>query len=163
MEERAAIIVAMDRSGLIGRAGGLPWHVPEDLRHFRAATMGHAVVMGRVTFERLPRVLDGRMLIVLTRRADYVAPEGVAVAHAPGEAVAAAGGRELFVAGGAEVYRAFLPVVSRLLVTTIPGEHVGDAWFPVVDWREWELAGERRAASGLGELLFSTWRRTARQ
>ena len=144
VEPVVSIIVALDSAGLIGRQGRLPWHLPEDLKHFRRTTLGHPVVMGRKTFEGLPRPLDGRRMVVMSRGADFRAPEGVGVARSVSEALSSAMGEELFVAGGREVYAEFLPLADRLYVTMVDGEHQGDTSFPALDWREWALTEERR-------------------
>lgn len=150
-----SIIVAMDGSGLIGAGGSLPWRVPEDLAHFRRTTMGHALVMGRKTFQGLPRVLDGRRLVVLSRSAGFRPPQGVELARSPEEALRLAGEGEVFVAGGAGVYAAFLPRADRLYVTLVAGQHRGDTSFPPVDWSEWELVDEQAA----GAVSFRRYRR----
>jgi dihydrofolate reductase len=142
---RVSIIVAMDDAGIIGAGGRLPWRVPEDLAHFRRTTMGHAVVMGRKTFQGLPRPLDGRQLIVMSRDAGFRPPAGVTVARSPAGALELARGDEVFVAGGAEVYAAFLPLADRLYVSRVAGRHQGDTLFPPVDWGEWDLADEQQA------------------
>ena len=152
-EPKLSIIVATDSAGLIGQGGKLPWRVPEDLRHFRRTTLGHPVIMGRRTFDSLAVPLDGRRLIVMTRRTELRVPEGVRVAHTVEEAIAIAGGEDAFVAGGAEIYAAFLPLASRLLVTLVPGEHAGDTYFPQVRWEEWRLVGERPGESPPPTLL----------
>lgn len=153
-----SIVVALDAAGLIGRQERLPWHVPEDLRHFRSRTLGHVVVMGRKTYEGLPKPLDGRRVVVMTRRDDLQVSAGVAVARSVSEVLSSAAGEELFVAGGREVYAAFLPLADRLYVTLIEGEHQGDTVFPAVDWREWALVEERRGQTA--GVLFRRYERS---
>ena len=137
-----SIIAAVDQRGLIGSRGGLPWRIPEDMRHFRHTTLGHPLIMGRKTFESLPGALDGRSVIVMTRGSALAPSPGVAVAHSVEEAVAMAGEGETFVAGGAEIYAAFLPLACRLYLTRLEAAFEGDAYFPSVDWSEWRLARE---------------------
>ena len=135
------LIAAIARNGVIGVDNRLPWHLPADLRHFKALTTGHAVIMGRKTWESLPakfRPLPGRRNIVVTRDSSYSAP-GASLATSMSEAIAAAGKGEAFVIGGAELYQAALPLADRLQLTEIDKLYQGDAWFPAIvaeDWRE---------------------------
>ena len=154
-----SLIVAMDETGLIGRANGLPWHIGEDLRRFRRVTMSHPVIMGRRTHEAVGKPLPGRTNIVLTRRVDYRAAAGVVVVHSADEALAAAVDamsapgtreqvreREVFVIGGAQVYRRFLERADRLYLTRVQGRHEGDVYFPgpdpASDTASWVLVRE---------------------
>lgn len=124
------LIVAMNSDRVIGKAGRLPWHHPEDLRHFRRATMGKAVIMGRVTYEELPAPLDGRDVRVMTRRQDYPA-----ATVTMDEVVSLAATQEVMIAGGQQIYELFAPLADRALITIIPGRHDGDAFFPPLDMR----------------------------
>jgi dihydrofolate reductase len=134
---RISIIAAVARNGVIGYEGRMPWHVPEELAHFKATTMGHPLVMGRATFDSIGRVLPGRRMIVLTRDAAWTHP-GVEAAHSFAEAVSLAGpADEVFVAGGAQVYAEALPYAHRLLLTEIDAEPEGDTWFPAWTRAEW--------------------------
>lgn len=134
------LIAAVARQRAIGRANTLPWHLPEDLRYFRAMTKGKPVIMGRKTWESLPeafRPLPGRRNIVVTRDAQYVA-DGATVVHSLAEAAAAAGAEEAFVIGGAELYAQALPLATRLLLTEIEIDVAdADAFFPAFSHREW--------------------------
>ena len=139
-------IAAVGEGGVIGRAGELPWHLPDDLRRFRAITWGKPIIMGRKTFESLGRALPGRTNIILTRRAGYRA-EGCEVATSPTEALslaASSGADEVVVIGGSEVYRAFLPRCNRIYLTIVEGRFEGDTYFPdgVLDAPEWHLVHE---------------------
>lgn len=138
------IVAAVARNGVIGVRGGLPWQIPRDLAHFKELTMGHALVMGRATFESIGRPLPGRSNIVLTRRPDW-AHEGVDVARSLQEAVdiAASRGQDVFIAGGAEVYRSALATADRLELTEVDAEPEGDTWFPSVDWSRWREVGRQ--------------------
>ncbi|OAQ53758.1 dihydrofolate reductase [Natrinema mahii] len=142
-------IVAVADNGVIGRDGDMPWHVPADLQHFKEATMGHPVVMGRVTYEgileTLGEPLPGRTTVVLTSR-NLETPAGAVVAHdlesALERAERAANERHddadrIFVAGGATVYEQFLPALDRLIVTEIHDDPEGDVAFPEWDRSEW--------------------------
>lgn len=126
------IIAAMAVNRVIGKEGGLPWHLPDDLARFRAITLGHPVIMGRKTFESIGRPLPGRLTIILTRRQGY-APEGVAVARSLDEALALAGSAdEVFICGGGELYREALPLADRIHLTVVHRPFEGDTTFPEI-------------------------------
>lgn len=137
-----SLIVAMDRNGVIGREGEVPWRLPTDLRTFRTVTVGKPLVMGRKTWESLPGPLPGRTCVVVTSRSDY-ADEGAVVVHSPDEALARAREEagetgEVVVAGGATIYRQFLPLADRIYLTLVEAEvEGGDTYFPSVDWGVW--------------------------
>ena len=160
-----AIIAAVADNGVIGRDGEMPWHYPADLAHFKETTMGHPVIMGRVTYEsisdQLGGPLPGRTNVVLTR-SGVEAPEEVvqvesvdAAVEAAADAAAEAGAQAAFVAGGATVYEQFLPRADRLVITEVPGEPAGDTRFPEWDPAAWTETS--RAADG--ELSFVTYER----
>ncbi len=132
---------------VIGLQGRMPWHLPADLRRFRAVTWGKPVVMGRVTHESIGHPLPGRTNIVMTRAADYRAA-GCVVVASPEQALAAAeGAAECMVIGGAQLYAEFLPRAQRLYLTFIEARVDGDAFFPPYPGTEWcEAACERHAA-----------------
>ena len=146
------LIAALARNGVIGKDNALPWHLPEDLKHFKQLTTGHAVIMGRKTWESLPprfRPLPGRLNIVVTRSAEYAAP-GATVVHSLEEAEKVGAGetaRKLFVIGGAELYAHALPLAQRLELTEIDADVEGDAYFPAFDRTEWR---EVKRESGVG-------------
>jgi dihydrofolate reductase len=152
-----AVIVAHAENRVIGRDGQLPWHLPEDLRRFRRLTTGHAIVMGRLTYESVGRPLPHRRNIVLSRRLRS-APEGVELAPDLDAALALPGmaSSTVFVAGGAEVYRAALPRADRLYLTVVHADVEGDVLFPEVDFEDWRLIeDERRDADERHEHAFS--------
>lgn len=132
------IVVAVGRNGVIGADGGLPWRIPEDLARFKQLTMGHALVMGRATFDSIGRPLPGRTNIVLTRRSDWSHDE-VEVAGSVEEAleIAVSRGQDAFIAGGAEVYGQTLEIADRIEMTEVDLSPEGDTWFPPVDWTQW--------------------------
>lgn len=141
---RISLIVAMDRRGVIGARGGLPWHLPGDLRRFRAVTMGKPLVMGRRTHESIGRVLPGRENIVLTRDRNFRA-EGCTVLHDIESVLAhCAAAEEIMIMGGAELYGQFLPRADRLYLTRVHTDADGDTVFPLREppgppqWRERE-------------------------
>jgi dihydrofolate reductase len=157
-----SIVVARARSGVIGRDGGLPWRLPGDMRHFRELTTGHAVIMGRRTWESIPerfRPLPGRRNIVLTRRAGYAAPGAEVLSDLP-TAIAACDG-DAFVIGGGQVYGEALALATRAVVTEIEADVEGDAFFPPLDPAEWALAdeGERMVEDGLPYVIRTYERR----
>ncbi len=134
---RITIIAAVARNGVIGHDGGMPWHLPEELAHFKASTMGHTLLMGRRTFESIGRALPGRRSVVVTRDPLW-RHAGVETAHSFAEAVSLAGpGDEVFVAGGAQVYAEAMPYAHAMLLTEVDAEPDGDTWFPQWSAREW--------------------------
>ena len=140
------LVVARAANGVIGKDGRLPWHLPADLRHFKAVTMEHAMVMGRKTFDSLPGLLPGRRHIVLTRDPDWTA-EGAETAHSVEEALALAGGGRVSVVGGAEIVALFLPHATRFELTEIHGDAEGDTYMPAPDPSQWkEVAREDHPA-----------------
>lgn len=136
---RITIIAAVARNGVIGLDGGMPWHLPDELAHFKATTMGHPLVMGRTTFESIGRVLPGRRTVVVTRDPEWHHP-GVETAHSFAEALALAGpADEVFVAGGAQLYASALPFAHRMVITEVDAEPEGDTFFPAwarADWSQ---------------------------
>jgi dihydrofolate reductase len=150
-----SFVVAMARNGVIGREGGLPWHISSDLKRFKEITMGKPVIMGRKTWESLPRKpLPGRRNIVITQQRGYVA-EGADVAESPQAALLMVpDAPEVAVIGGGEIYRLFWPQVDRLYLTEVDLVVDGDTHFPAVDPAEWREVsrefhpkGERDSAS----------------
>jgi dihydrofolate reductase len=149
-----SLVVARAENGVIGKDGALPWHLPEDLRRFKALTMGTSMVMGRKTFDSLGRLLPGRQHIVLTRDPDWRF-EGVDVANDVASAQALAREPRLSVIGGAEIYRLFLPVADRIELTEIHSRPDGDTVLPAFEADEWrEVARESHPASA-GRPAFS--------
>lgn len=157
-----ALVVAMAENGAIGRGGDLPWRLSSDMRYFRKITMGKPVIMGRRTFKSLPRVLDGRLNIVLTRDQGFVAPDAV-MAHSLEEGLAAArasakrtGADEIMVIGGEDVFREVLPRARRIYRTEVHASPDADTWFPDLDKGEWrEISRERHEAGPRDEHAFS--------
>jgi dihydrofolate reductase len=132
-----SLIVAMAQNGVIGRENSLPWRLPEDLKRFRAFTLGKPILMGRKTFESLGRPLPGRTNLVLTRDRGWSA-QGVVVVHSVEDALLrAAASDELVVIGGAEIYRLVLPVARRIYLTHVHADVPGDITFPEFDSTQW--------------------------
>lgn len=130
----------MARNGVIGKDNGLPWHLPADLKHFKATTLGKPILMGRKTYQSIGKPLPGRTNIVLTRDARWSATGTVVVGTLPEALRVAADAPELAVIGGAEVFRLFLPVARRLHLTRILADFDGDTFFPPLDEGWIELA-----------------------
>jgi dihydrofolate reductase len=157
---RLTFIVAVADSGAIGRDNRLPWHLPDDLRHFKRQTLGKPVLMGRKTCDSLGKPLPGRLNIVLTRDPNYHR-DGVTVVHDIEAALAAAGeAAEVMVIGGAELFRALQPRAERVHLTRVHGNIAGDVFWPPLDPREWQRtaseahpADERHAYA----MSFEVW------
>jgi len=136
-----ALIWAMDRNGLIGNNNKMPWRLPGEMAYFRQTTMGHPVIMGRLTYESIGNPLVGRTNVVLTRNSNFVS-EGCTVVHSIEDVLEKYTGQQIFVIGGAQIYRQFLPYANRLYVTKIDHAFAGDEYFPAVDWSQWRLVSE---------------------
>ncbi len=138
------MIAAIDKNRLIGNGPHIPWDLPADLLHFREMTIGKLVVMGRKTFETLPKPLAKRKNIILTRNRNYTVPKECIVAHSVVDVISTArtlslnATRELMICGGGPIYAAFLSYASRLYLTQIHAVFEGDVYFPEFDWNEWE-------------------------
>lgn len=148
---RLCLIAALASNRVIGAGGGLPWRLPEDLKRFKALTMGHPIIMGRRTWASLGHALPGRRNIVVTRQSGFAAP-GAEIAASLEEAIALCGDAPLaFVIGGAELYAAALPLAEALELTEIDAAFEGDTWFPAFERSAWrEVRRERhRSAEGL--------------
>lgn len=158
------IIAAVARNRVIGRDNQLIWHIPEDLAHFKALTQGHAVLMGRKTWESLPprfRPLPGRRNIVVTRQAGYAAP-GADIAGSLEKALELASTADtVFVIGGEQIYTQAMAVADRLEITEVDLEPAGDAWFPAIAPESWVQVAARHFASGDAAGCFATYRRAA--
>lgn len=142
---RISLVVAMDRRGGIGLRGGMPWHLGDDLRHFRRLTMGHHLLMGRVTYAATAGKLPGRQLIVLSRDPAFQPADaqvagsldaGIRLAEAAGE-------EELFVIGGGQVFAEALPLAQRIYLTRVQAEVDADVFFPEFDEAQWQLVSQR--------------------
>lgn len=141
---RVAAIVAAGSNGAIGRRGDLPWHIAEDMRRFKSLTMGHPVIMGRRTWESLPkRPLPGRRNIVVSRNPDFLA-EGAETAPSVEAAIALCAADEIpFIIGGGEIYAAAFPLLTEILMTRVDTSvEDADTFFPTVTTDEWSLSEE---------------------
>ncbi|MDO5101706.1 MAG: dihydrofolate reductase [Lautropia sp.] len=147
---RLTLIAARARNGAIGHQNQLPWHLPEDLRHFRATTTGHTVLMGRKTWESINRVLPGRQMVVISRRSPTL-PAGVEAAASLQEAIDRhADEAELFVIGGAQIYAEAWPLAERIILTEIDLAPEADAFLPAPDPAEWTRRSHQPAVSETG-------------
>jgi dihydrofolate reductase len=135
---RISFVVAVSRNGVIGRNGGLPWHISTDLKRFKAITMGKPLVMGRKTWESLPKKpLPGRVNIVITRQKNYRAEGAIVVTDVPSALEAAGEAEEICVIGGGEIFDMFLPQTDRIYLTEVDLEVEGDTFFPPLDPAQW--------------------------
>ncbi len=159
---RVYLVAAVAANGVIGAQGGLPWRLPEDLRHFKSLTLGHPVIMGRRTWESLAAPLAGRENIVVTRRAGYQAP-GASIAGSLEAALALCAGEPLaFVIGGAQLYAAALPLAHGLVLTEIQRDYEGDVRFPPFDRVAWkETQRSAHTAAGGERFDFVLYERAA--
>jgi len=137
------LVLAVAQNGVIGMKGAIPWHISDDMKRFKALTLGHTVVMGRKTWNSLPKKpLPGRINVVVTRQTDWQA-EGAVVAHSLGQATAGTSGT-VMVIGGAEIYERALPLATRIELTEVHEDFAGDASF-TFDRKGWhETAREER-------------------
>ncbi|NNM87346.1 MAG: dihydrofolate reductase [Phycisphaerae bacterium] len=158
---RISLIAAMSPDRIIGCAGALPWHFPEDLKHFRQLTLNHCVLMGRKTYSSLSRPLPQRRNLVISRQAkpaDTLTGDGVEWFNEISDAIQWAdrqGETELFVAGGGEIYTATLNLANRMYLTIVHPEKPvsGDTWFPAWDAAQW-TAVERKESIGLEFIIY---------
>ena len=147
------LVAAVAANGVIGKDGGLSWHLPEDLKHFKRLTLGHPVIMGRKTWESLGKPLPGRENIVVTGRPGYEAP-GAAVANSLQAALALCAAEPVaFVIGGQQLFAESLPLASGLVLTEIQRDFPGDAWFPEYDRSKWREA-QREAHTAADGMRF---------
>ena len=150
-----SIIVAASTNNVIGMQGALPWKISDDLKRFKALTMGKPIVMGRLTWESIGRPLPGRQNIVVTRQSDLSA-DGCDVVASPTAALAAAGDAEdIMVIGGSQIYDLFLPKAGRLYLTRVHIDVEGDAFFPDIAEDIWKIVDlEEHAATELNQFSF---------
>lgn len=142
-----SIIVAVAENGVIGDQNALLWHISEDLKHFKALTTGHPVVMGRKTFESLGRPLPNRTNVVITRQA--IDLPGCTVVHSLEEALALfPADEQVFVIGGAQIYAQALPLADRFYLTRVMHAYEGDTRFPAWDEAAWRLVGSESFPCG---------------
>ncbi|MBN6186118.1 dihydrofolate reductase [Aneurinibacillus sp. BA2021] len=138
-----SIVVAMDKERVIGKDNRLPWHLPADLKHFKNITMGHAIVMGRKTYESIGRPLPGRTNVILTQNRDYQA-EGCLVMHTVQDVLQRFSDEPVDIIGGAQIVDLFLPYADTLQLTVIDASFPGDVYFPEINLEEWRLVSREK-------------------
>lgn len=149
MSSRRSIITAMALNRAIGIRNTLPWHLPEDLKRFKALTMDHHIIMGRKTYDSIGKALPGRDTVIVTRNIDYAVPGCIAVNSLDAALTVSHGDSEVFFVGGADLYRQALPIADRIYLTEIQRVFDGDAFFPDYDETLWvETAREVHQAQG---------------
>ena len=147
---RVVLVAAVAANGIIGASGRLPWHIPEELKHFKKLTLGHPVIMGRRTWESLKGPLPQRENIVVTRTPGYEAP-GAAVAASLEAALALCAGEPLaFVIGGTQLFKESLPIAAGMVLTEIRRDYQGDTWFPAWDRSQWKETQREAHTAGDG-------------
>lgn len=151
-DQRLVLVAALGANRAIGVDGGMPWHLPEDLAHFKALTMGGVMIMGRRTWDSIGRALPGRTTIVVTSDPAWSAP-GAVVVHSLAEALVAGGPGEVFVVGGGEIYRQTIALASRLELTEIDAAPDAEVFFPEVDPTAWHEA-RREAREGFDFVTY---------
>ena len=151
-----SLVWAMSENGVIGSNGALPWSLPDDLKHFKALTHGHPVIMGRRTWDSLwLKPLPGRLNIVVTRNPDYTA-DGASVVTSVDDAMALVGDEPGFCIGGGELFALMLPMADRLELTVVHDNIEGDTYMPAIDWDHWVLVHEDlHPADGRHEYAFT--------
>lgn len=153
---RISLVVAADDKNLIGRDNDLPWRLPNDLKHFKAVTLGKPILMGRKTFESIGKPLPGRRNLVLSRHASWNAPGVQAVTSFAAARALTKAEPELMVIGGAHVYAATLPKADRIYLTRVHATLEGDTWFPAINPTQWRvLMRERHGADERHEFDYS--------
>jgi dihydrofolate reductase len=151
---QVAMIVAMDRNRLIGNGNALPWHLPEDLRHFKRITMGKPIVMGRLTHESIGRALPGRKNIVISRDADYRAKDCDVVTSLAQALQGCGQAPEVMIIGGGQIYAEAMPLADRLYLTFIDADFAGDRYFPEISAAQWRMIEQRPGADAAVEFAY---------
>ena len=143
MQKSITLIAAMGKNRAIGMNGRMPWHLPAELQHFKKATMGKTIVMGRKTWQAIGRPLPGRQNIVVSRNPDFHV-EGVDLATSLEDAAAMSESDEVMIIGGGQLYALALPLAKRMVLTLIDIEPEADTWFPEWDEQNWSQTEESR-------------------
>lgn len=141
---KISIIVAVAKNNLIGKKNSLPWYLPADLKHFKAITMGHYILMGQNTYASIGKPLPGRSTIILSNDPDYK-QVGCVVVNTPEEAIKTAeksGEKEFMICGGGQVYKTFLPLAHKIYLTRVHHKFDGDIFFPKLNIKEWKVISE---------------------
>jgi len=162
MGKHITLVVAMDAARGIGIDNQLPWHLPEDLAHFKRVTLDRPIIMGRKTFDSIGRPLPRRRNIVVTRNADW-SHEGVEVAHSLAQAIAMVGEDAASIIGGAQIFTQAMDLADRMIVTHIDKVYACDTFFPEIDPARWTATAREPQHAAAGDLNFSfvTYERNA--
>ena len=159
---RIYLVAAVAANGVIGRQGRLPWHLPEDLKHFKRLTLGRPIIMGRRTWESLGGLLPGREHIVVTRTPGYEALGAAVASSLDGALALCAGEPVVFVIGGRGLFAEALPLAAGLVMTEIQRNYEGDTWFPAYDRSRWrETQREHHTAADGTKFDFVLYEPTA--
>jgi len=161
MTQQLNLILARAKNGVIGKGSALPWHLPEDMAHFKRVTSGHTVIMGRKTWDSLPakfRPLPGRTNVVVTRQPNWQA-KGAVVVHSVPEALQRSTSEQTWVIGGAEIYAAALPFANTAIVTEIDADFAGDVFAPKFGSEWHEVKREHHHSSNALAFSFVTYKR----
>lgn len=152
---KLSIIVATDKNGLIGSKGKLPWNIPWDLKYFKEMTVGKNVIMGRKTYESIGKALPKRTNIILTSKESYLANDCIVVNNIDDVIkITNESCVDSFVIGGSSIYEQFIAVVGDMYINEIQSEFEGDAYFPIYDENEWDVAEERLIETNEGETCY---------
>ncbi len=159
MAKTISLIVAASDNDVIGLNNDLPWHLPKDLAYFKKVTTGHAIIMGRKTYESIGKALPKRQNIVITRQRDYQLADAMVV-NSLESAIKFAEGEEVFIIGGAEIFAQSLPLVNRIYLNRVKAEFFGDTYLPVIDWQQWteikkeSVEADEKNASAIDFLVY---------
>ena len=154
---KVTLIAAIDQNRVLGKDNQLIWHLPEDLKRFKRLTTGHAIIMGRKTFESLPKALPNRHNIVVTRNQNY-SKEGITVCHSVKDALECAKDDEQpFVIGGGQIYEQAIGLADVIELTKIHAQFEGDVFFPEIDLKKWSVEEEERMSHPNFEYSFITY------
>ncbi len=155
-DSKVTLIAAIDQNRVLGKNNELIWHLPEDLKRFKRLTTGHAIIMGRKTFESLPKVLPNRHNIVVTRNRNFI-KEGITVCHSVKDALECAGDKQPFVIGGGQIYKQAIGLADVIELTKIHSKFEGDVFFPKINLKEWIIEKEERMVHTDFEYSFITY------
>ena len=156
---KVTLIAAIDENRVLGKDNQLIWHLPEDLKRFKRLTTGHAIIMGRKTFESLPKALPNRHNIVVTRNQDY-SPHGITLCHSIEAAIESAKEDEQpFIIGGGQIYEEGLKFASVIELTKIHDQFEGDVFFPKIDMKKWAKVKEERIEHTDFDYSFITYKK----
>jgi dihydrofolate reductase len=158
-------IVAASENRVIGRQGGMPWHIPEDFKFFKATTMGHAMIMGRKTWKSIGRALPGRLTIVITRDTSLIVPAGVVIKRSIDDAInycdsqKATWGDQCFIVGGGEIYKQTMDRAHQIYLTVVHKQIDGDTYYPEIDQAQFVKISQEDHLDASIPFSFTVWLR----